>query len=106
MLFRSSRALRPFASTYVPLDQQSSVWALTLVQVISKHIDDVEALGDIGTMNVEEIAKALAKNRRLYVVYRVLMIPVNLHSIRTPENVMLFYDIENVRLTLYDATSE
>ena len=82
------------------------MWALTLVQVISKHIDDVEALGDIGTMNVEEIAKALAKNRRLYVVYCALRMPVDLRWIRTPENVMLFYDIENVRLTLYDATSK
>ena len=82
------------------------MWALTLVQVISKHIDDVEALGDIGTMNVEEIAKALAKNRRLYVVNRILIMPVDLCLIRTPENVMLFYDIGNVRLTLYDATSE
>ncbi|EJF57989.1 RNI-like protein [Dichomitus squalens LYAD-421 SS1] len=62
--------------------------ASVCIDVISKHIDDVEALGDIGTMNVEEIARALAKNRRL-----------------TPENVMLFYDIENVRLTLYDATN-
>ena len=76
------------------------------MQVISKHIDDVEALGDIGTMNVEEIAKALAKNRRLYVVYRILIMPVDLCLISTPENVMLFYDIGHVRLTLYDATSE
>ena len=29
--------------------------------MISKHIDDVEALGDIGAMNLDEIAKALAK---------------------------------------------
>ena len=34
-------------------------------QLISKHIDDVEALGDIGLVNMDEIAKALAKNRGL-----------------------------------------
>ncbi|KAI0713902.1 RNI-like protein [Earliella scabrosa] len=58
------------------------------IDVISKHIDDVEALGDIGTMNVDEISKALAKSRRL-----------------NPENAILFYDIENERLTLYDVTN-
>ena len=29
------------------------------------HIDDVEALGDIGSMNMDEIAKAIAKDRSL-----------------------------------------
>ncbi|KAI0697087.1 RNI-like protein [Cerioporus squamosus] len=58
------------------------------IQVISKHIDDVEALGDIGTMNMDEIAKALSNNRSL-----------------NAENVMLFYDVENKRLTLYDVTN-
>ncbi|KAI0365137.1 RNI-like protein [Pilatotrama ljubarskyi] len=58
------------------------------IEVISKHIDDVEALGDIGTMNMDEIAKALAKNRSL-----------------TADNAMLFYNAENERLTLYDVTN-
>ena len=34
-------------------------------QLISKHIDDVGALGDIGLVNMDEIAKALVKNRGL-----------------------------------------
>ncbi|KAJ2984696.1 hypothetical protein NUW54_g10414 [Trametes sanguinea] len=57
--------------------------AAICIQVISKHIDDVEALGDIGSMNLDEIAKALAKNRSLNV-----------------ENAPLFYSIENERLTI------
>jgi DNA repair protein RAD7 len=32
---------------------------------VSKHIDEVEALGDLGTLNLQEIAKAIAKNRSL-----------------------------------------
>lgn len=34
-------------------------------QFITKHIGDVEALGDIGLVNMDEIAKAVAKNRGL-----------------------------------------
>lgn len=34
-------------------------------QLITKRIGDVEALGDIGLVNMDEIAKALAKNRGL-----------------------------------------
>ena len=37
------------------------------LQLITKHIDDVEALGDIGTINMDAISKALSKNRSLYV---------------------------------------
>ncbi|KAI0823776.1 RNI-like protein [Trametes gibbosa] len=62
--------------------------ASVCIEVISKHIDDVEALGDISTMNVDEISKALAKNRSL-----------------NAENATLFYNIENERLTLYDVTN-
>jgi DNA repair protein RAD7 len=36
-----------------------------LVQLITRYIDDVEALGDIGSVNMDEIAKALSKNRGL-----------------------------------------
>ncbi|KAK2460712.1 hypothetical protein APHAL10511_007182 [Amanita phalloides] len=57
------------------------------IQLITKHIDDVEALGDIGTVNMEAIAKALAKNRSL-----------------TPENAHLFYSVDNTTLVLYDCT--
>ncbi|RPD55372.1 RNI-like protein [Lentinus tigrinus ALCF2SS1-7] len=58
------------------------------IQVISKHIDDVEALGDIGTMNMDQIAKALSNNRSL-----------------NADNATLFYDVENEHLTLYDVTN-
>ncbi|KAJ3513206.1 hypothetical protein NLJ89_g3081 [Agrocybe chaxingu] len=58
------------------------------IQLITKHIDDVEALGDIGAMNVEAISKALSKNRGL-----------------TPQNAHLFYNPTNASLTLFDATN-
>ncbi|CAK5281314.1 unnamed protein product, partial [Mycena citricolor] len=35
------------------------------IDVIAKHIDDVEAFGDIGALNMESISKALSKNRSL-----------------------------------------
>ncbi|KAH7890166.1 RNI-like protein [Phlebopus sp. FC_14] len=62
--------------------------AAICIQLISKYIDDVEALGDIGSVNMDELAKALAKNRGL-----------------TPENAQLFYDVQNKRLRFYDATN-
>lgn len=37
------------------------------VTIVSRHIDDVEALGDIGSMNMDRIAKAIAKDRGLCV---------------------------------------
>ncbi|KAF8888303.1 RNI-like protein [Infundibulicybe gibba] len=58
------------------------------VQLVTRHINDVEALGDIGAMNTAAIAKAISKNRSL-----------------TPENAVLFYNVENTALTFYDATS-
>ncbi|PCH39544.1 RNI-like protein [Wolfiporia cocos MD-104 SS10] len=58
------------------------------IQLISEHIDDVEALGDIGRINMDEIAKAISKNRSL-----------------TPQNAPLFYDVTNTDLTLYDVTN-
>ncbi|KAI0066364.1 RNI-like protein [Artomyces pyxidatus] len=57
------------------------------IQTIAKHINDVEALGDIGTVNTDNIIRALSRNRSL-----------------THENVSLFYNVENKNLTLYDAT--
>ena len=33
--------------------------------MISRHINDVEALGDIGAVNMTEISKAISKNRSL-----------------------------------------
>ncbi|KAI1787718.1 RNI-like protein [Ganoderma leucocontextum] len=58
------------------------------IDVVSSHIDDVEALGDIGTMNMDKIAKALSQNRRL-----------------NADNVMLLHDVGNEHMTLYDATN-
>jgi len=37
------------------------------IQIIGKHIGDVEALGDIGAVNLDAISKILAKQRGLYV---------------------------------------
>ena len=36
-------------------------------KLITKHINDIEALGDIGGLNMEAISRALAKNRSLCV---------------------------------------
>ncbi|KAF8583143.1 RNI-like protein [Ramaria rubella] len=62
--------------------------ATMCIDVIGKHIEDVEALGDIGTVNMDEIARVIAKNRSL-----------------TPQNSQLFYDVKNTSLTLYDVTN-
>ncbi|KAL1738237.1 hypothetical protein HDZ31DRAFT_70223 [Schizophyllum fasciatum] len=35
------------------------------VQIITRNIDNIEALGDIGTMNMQEISKAISKTRGL-----------------------------------------
>ncbi|KAF9646610.1 RNI-like protein [Thelephora ganbajun] len=58
------------------------------INVITKYIDDVEALGDIGAMNMDGIAKAVCKNRSL-----------------NKTNAPLFYDVRNTSLTFYDATN-
>ncbi|KAK0242833.1 RNI-like protein [Armillaria nabsnona] len=57
------------------------------IQIISRYIDDIEALGDIGVLNMEAISKAISKNRSL-----------------TSTNAQLFYGPENTVLTLYDTT--
>ncbi|KAG2096348.1 RNI-like protein [Suillus discolor] len=62
--------------------------AAICIELISRYINDVEALGDIGAVNMDEIAKALSKNRGL-----------------TPENAHLFYDVLNKKLRFYDATN-
>ncbi|PPQ73574.1 hypothetical protein CVT24_007460 [Panaeolus cyanescens] len=58
------------------------------IQLITKHIDDIDALGDIGALNMEAISKALSKNRGL-----------------TIENAHLFYSPGNSTLTLFDTTN-
>ncbi|KAI0074674.1 RNI-like protein [Panus rudis PR-1116 ss-1] len=57
------------------------------IQIITRHIDDVEALGDLDAINKDQLSKSLARNRSL-----------------TSENATLFYNVENERLTFYDAT--
>ncbi|KAH9970354.1 RNI-like protein [Lactifluus volemus] len=57
-------------------------------KIISKHINDVEAFGDIGSVNLDRIIRALCRNRSL-----------------TPENVTLFYDVKNTNLNVYDGTN-
>ncbi|TFY57892.1 hypothetical protein EVJ58_g6746 [Rhodofomes roseus] len=58
------------------------------IDLLGNYIDDVEALGDIGNLNLDEIAKTISKSRRI-----------------TAQNAPLFYDVENTRLTLYDVTN-
>ncbi|KAH9984465.1 hypothetical protein BJV77DRAFT_1062177 [Russula vinacea] len=60
---------------------------LMAFQIISKHINDVEAFGDIGSVNLDKIIRVLCRNRSL-----------------TPENVTLFYDVKNTSLNVYDGT--
>jgi len=76
------------------------------IQLITKHINDIDALGDIGTMNVEAIAKALSKNRGLYVHKFYLHVSYIYFVARTQENAHLFYSPKNSTLTLFDATSK
>ncbi|KAG8902903.1 hypothetical protein FRB99_003962 [Tulasnella sp. 403] len=61
--------------------------ATMCIEMLSKHIDDIEALGNIGSLNMDAIAKIICKNRKL-----------------TPENVQLFYDVRNSDLTFMDVT--
>ncbi|CAE6495253.1 unnamed protein product [Rhizoctonia solani] len=61
--------------------------ATTCIEIIAKHIDDMEALGDIGHINMDKISKILARQRSL-----------------TESTSKLFYDVENTTLTLYDAS--
>ncbi|KAF9488954.1 RNI-like protein [Pleurotus eryngii] len=57
------------------------------IQLISEHIDDVEALGDLSSISMDEISKSISKNRSL-----------------TGQTAQLFYGAHNTTLTLYDAT--
>jgi DNA repair protein RAD7 len=73
----------------VPVIEERKIASLVshCVELISNHIDDVEALGDLGAANMEAIAKAICRNRTL-----------------SPENVMLFHDVNNTSLFLHDVT--
>ncbi|KAI5119535.1 hypothetical protein M0805_002557 [Coniferiporia weirii] len=57
------------------------------INIVSQYIEDVEALGDVGSVNKTEIGRVLSKNRRL-----------------TIENAPLLYDVKNTELSFYDAT--
>ncbi|KAG8704972.1 hypothetical protein FRC09_003227 [Ceratobasidium sp. 395] len=61
--------------------------ATNCIEIIAKHIDNLEALGDIGQINMDRVAKILAKQRSL-----------------TESTSKLFYDVENTSLTIYDAS--
>jgi DNA repair protein RAD7 len=76
-----------------------------LLQVIARHIDDVEAFGDIGALNMDAISKALSKNRSLCVYSSHSETSTKL-VLRNSENATLFYGAENTKLALYDATSK
>ncbi|KZT41058.1 RNI-like protein [Sistotremastrum suecicum HHB10207 ss-3] len=58
------------------------------IKVITQHLEDVEALGDIGVVSMNEILRVIAKARSL-----------------TAENSQLFYNVKNTTLTIYDATN-
>ncbi|KAJ7451824.1 RNI-like protein [Mycena galericulata] len=74
--------------TVVHIEERSFPTLVTIcIDVIARHIDDVESFGDIGALNMEAISKALSKNRSL-----------------TSENAPLFYGAENTKLAMYDAT--
>ncbi|KAJ7782327.1 hypothetical protein DFH07DRAFT_319891 [Mycena maculata] len=75
--------------TVVNIEERSFPTLVTIcIDVIARHIDDVEAFGDIGALNMEAISKALSKNRSL-----------------TSDNAPLFYGAEHTKLALYDATN-
>ena len=79
---------------------------MDVFQVISKYIDDIEALGDIDSVNLDRIAKAIAKDRSLSVLLLCMNAVYTDVKCRTPENAMLLYNVESTKLTLYDSTSE
>ncbi|KAF3927114.1 hypothetical protein AA313_de0208041 [Arthrobotrys entomopaga] len=59
------------------------------IQLVAKHIDDVEALGDIGSHNMDKICQIISKNRSL-----------NDHTmklfIEPAEHVLRFYDCSKI----------
>ena len=60
----------------------------TAIQVIGAHINNVEALGDIGAKNLDRVAQIVCRNRAL-----------------SGENLNLFLEIGHTELRLYDCTS-
>lgn len=61
----------------------------TCIEILGRYIEEVEALGDIGSINLDKVCKIICKSRRL-----------------TPETAKLFYSTERTELVMYDCTSE
>lgn len=59
------------------------------IQMIGKYIEEVDALGDIGSVNMSKVCKIICKSRRL-----------------TPETATLLYSVDRTELTMYDCTCE
>ena len=74
---RSSQHLFPCVSKYVLGPTLHRIGFCSPLQLISHHINDIEALGDISALNREAIAKALSRNRSLYAL---VVIPMLLFS--------------------------
>ena len=72
--------------------------------MIGKYIDDVDALGDIGSFNMIEIARVIAKNRSLYVFIFDSVHPIDSCRKKGPLETRSCYDV-NMSLKLYDNTS-
>ncbi|KAL5528954.1 hypothetical protein ACEPAG_4928 [Sanghuangporus baumii] len=68
-------------------DREIPSLASLCIKVVSQHIEDVEALGDISSSSKREIGRALARNRSL-----------------TIDKAPLLYDVRNTELTIYDGT--
>lgn len=59
------------------------------ITLIGKHIESIDELGDVGSINLDKICKIVCKARAL-----------------NPANLSLFVDIGHSELTLYDCTSK
>lgn len=58
------------------------------IKLIGKYIEDVEALGNIGTKSMDRVCRIISKSRRL-----------------TPETATLFYSGNRTELKMYDCTN-
>ncbi|KAF8914669.1 hypothetical protein CPB85DRAFT_1560873 [Mucidula mucida] len=58
------------------------------IEIISRHLNEIDAFGDIGTLNMESISKAISKNRSL------------------PQRTLICFMARTYQLALYDATSK
>ncbi|KAG8744082.1 hypothetical protein FRC10_010869 [Ceratobasidium sp. 414] len=85
--FEQKDVFKSLATNCIEASSSTQKLFIALSQPATKHIDNLEALGDIGQVNMDRIAKILAKQRSL-----------------TESTSKLFYDVENTSLTLYDAS--